>query len=51
MTLGAGTVERRAPHAWDKRMDEHGRRKRLAGKILPRPRGQELGERRKEGQG
>lgn len=36
LTLGAGTVEIRAPRVNDKRVDEHGRPQRFTSKILPR---------------
>lgn len=36
VTLGAGTVEIRAPRVHDKRVDEDGHRKRFSSKILPR---------------
>ncbi|GAB4270479.1 MAG: hypothetical protein Kow0092_24830 [Deferrisomatales bacterium] len=36
VTLGAGTVEIRAPRVHDKRVDEDGHRKRFSSQILPR---------------
>lgn len=36
VTLGAGTVEIRAPRVHDKRVDEQGERRRFASEILPR---------------
>ena len=35
LTLGAGTVELKAPRVNDRRRDEHGQRHRFTSRILP----------------